>query len=47
MKALLVLQPLLLAVEEIKEIKGGYGSVIFVCVFIIALIFVGIWWLNR
>ena len=47
MKALLALQPLVLAVEDVEEVKGGYGSVIFVCVFIITLIVVGIWWLNR
>ena len=30
-----------------QDIKGGYGGLIFVGLFFLALIFVGIWWLKR
>src|SRR5918993_106693 len=41
MKALSAMQPLVLAVEDAKELESGYGSVIFVCVFINALMWDG------
>jgi len=30
-----------------EEIKGGYGGLIFIGLFFLALIFLGIWWLKR
>ncbi len=30
-----------------EDIKGGWGGLIFMGVFFLALIFVGIWWLKR
>jgi hypothetical protein len=31
----------------LKEVNKGYGSLIFVGLFFLALIILGIWWLKR
>jgi hypothetical protein len=42
---LLVAQALHEATKD--DIKGGYTGLIFIGLFFLALIFVGIWWLKR
>jgi hypothetical protein len=41
--------PLLAQLHETsgQEIKQGYGGLIFMGVFFLVLIFIGIWWLKR
>lgn len=38
---------LVLAVEDPNLVKDGYGGLIFMGVFFLALIGLGIWWLSR
>ena len=38
---------MLAAVEQTEELEKGAGNIIFMCLFILAVIAVGIWWLRR
>jgi hypothetical protein len=38
---------LLAATSNVDEIKHGWGGIVFLGVFILACLIVGIWWLSR
>jgi hypothetical protein len=38
---------LLAAASDVQEIKHGWGGVVFLCVFVLVCLVVGIWWLSR
>jgi hypothetical protein len=42
-----MLTTFILLAGDVNEVKAGYGNVIMMGIFILALMAVGIWWLLR
>jgi len=42
-----MLKTFILLAEDMDEMKSGYGGLIFMCLFVLGMMGVAIWWLKR